>query len=245
MEDLFKALGAGPYPGRGIFAGNSADGKTGVLAYFLMGRSENSRNRVLTMQHNEIRTEFADKLLEQDPNLVIYTALRHHDAYTIVTNGDHTDTIYNCIKRNITFEEALRTRTFEPDAPNYTPRISALMSRDFSGVKYKLSIIKADGGNAASVARMFFEYSRPLPGCGHLLHTYAAVPGEGGRLESFAGEPLRVRMEAPVHTDEALAVLANAIWNALNAENRVALLLRAVDLDGAERTHIINRHEGK
>ncbi len=242
MEEILKKISELPYPGRGIVLGNAADGKTGVAVYFLTGRSEPSRNRVLLQKGNTVATEFAKKNETGDPSLVIYTALRKYGPTTILTNGDQTDTILHCLEREIPFEEALRTRTFEPDAPHYTPRISSVLVSDMNGIRYKMSIIKAAGGNPSSVERMFFEYPQPLPGTGHYLHTYDGADASGA-LRSFAGAPVPVRIAAPLGNRDALARFAGALWNALDAQNRVALLVRAAGLDGTEDTCIINKND--
>lgn len=242
MEEILKKIGELPYPGRGIVLGNTADGKMGVAVYFLTGRSASSRNRVLVQKGNAIATEFANKDEADNPSLVIYTALRKYGPTTIVTNGDQTETILHCIEREITFEEALRTRTFEPDAPHYTPRISGVLVADMSGIRYKMSIIKAAGGNPSSVERMFFEYPQPLPGTGHYLHTYDGMDASGA-LHSFGGAPVAVRIAAPLGNRDALGRFAGALWAALDAQNRVSLLVRTTGLDGTEDTCIINKND--
>lgn len=231
--NLYAYLAANPYPGRGIFFGCSRDGQQAYAAYFIMGRSENSRNRVFTEKGGSVVTEAADPEKMQDPSLVIYTALRRQGPHLVVTNGDQTDTVHSCLERDIPFEEALRTRTFEPDAPNLTPRISGLLSVDFNGFWYKMSVIKSAGSNASSVQRFFYEYPQPLPGEGHLIHTYM---GDGQPLPSFTGEPV------PVELTEDFPVFGQKLWGALHTENKVSLLVRRVFLDGNEETVIYNQY---
>lgn len=213
--------------------GRSEDGQCGVAAYFIMGRSENSRNRVFVEKNGTVSTEAADPAKMEDPRLVIYNAVRRHGPQLIVTNGDQTDTIYSCLERDITFEEALRTRTFEPDAPNYTPRISGLLYIDFSGFSYRLSLVKSAAGNPASVQRMFYEYAQPLAGQGHFIHTYM---GDGQPLPSFQGEPVPVKLQG------GLEAFGDQLWNALNPENKISLMVRTVHLDGSENTKIYNKY---
>lgn len=240
MYDLCQLLKENPYPGRGIVLGRSADGHQALVVYFIMGRSENSRNRVFTEKDGGIITEAADPAKLSDPSLIIYAPVRRHGQRTIVTNGDQTDTVYSCLERDIGFEEALRTRTFEPDAPNYTPRISGLLTLDFGGFSYRLSILKTTGGNAGSPQRMFFEYPAPLPGQGHFIHTYE---GDGDPLPSFAGEPRPVALERPLTNRIDLERFGQSVWDCLNEENRVSLFVRALHLDGLEDTCIFNQYE--
>lgn len=240
MYDLCELLKENPYPGRGIVLGRSADGQQAVILYFIMGRSENSRNRVFTEKDGGIITEAADPARLSDPSLIIYAPVRRYGQRTIVTNGDQTDTVYSCLDHDIGFEEALRTRTFEPDAPNYTPRISGLLTLDFRGFSYKMSILKSAGGNAGSQQRMFFEYPQPLPEQGHFLHTY---DGDGDPLPSFTGEPRAVALARPVTNRADLELYARSVWDCLNEENRVSLFVRALHLDGVEETCIINKYE--
>ncbi len=239
LYDLNQLLKENPYPGRGIMLGRSADGQQAVLVYFIMGRSENSRNRVFVEKDGGIITKAADPAKLSDPSLIIYAPVRRHGQRTIVTNGDQTDTIYSCLERDIGFEEALHTRTFEPDAPNYTPRISGLLTLDFAGFSYKLSILKSAGGNAGSAQRMFFDYPQPLPGQGHFIHTYAA---DGEPLPSFFGEPRPVALAGSLTMRADLELFARSVWESLDAENKVSLFARTIQLDGAEETCIINKY---
>lgn len=228
VEDI---LSSNAYPGRGILLGRSADGANAVIAYFIMGRSENSRNRVFAENGEGIRTQAFDPAKLVDPSLIIYSPVRVLDGTTIVTNGDQTDTVYEAMKGGKTFAAALRTRTFEPDSPNFTPRISGLVQPDGS---YRLSILKSAGGNPKSVQRFFFEYDAPVSGQGHLIHTYQ---GDGNPLPSFEGEPTLV--EIPNEIDG----FTNLLWNSLNEENKISLFTRFINLDtGLKDTRILNKN---
>lgn len=236
--NLLDLLRNNPYPGRGIVLGKSADGKQAVAVYFIMGRSENSRNRVFTPTEDGIRTEAHDPAKMTDPSLIIYHPVRKVDRGLIVTNGDQTDTVRDYILEGRTFTEALKTRTFEPDGPNWTPRISGLLSPDGS---FQLSILKSAEGNpddasgAPACCRYFYHYDAPLAGEGRFIHTYM---GDGNPLPSFAGDPERVALDA--ETPEALT---DQVWEALNPENKVSLFVRFVDLaDGNCRDVIRNRY---
>ena len=240
LHELNSYLAGNPYPGRGIAFGVSADGEQALVLYFIMGRSENSRNRVFTEQESgSLITEAADPAKLSDPSLILYTPVRRHGSTTIVTNGDQTDTIYSCLERGIGFAEALRTRTFEPDAPNYTPRISGLIAVAFEGFSYVLSVLKSAGGDPRSALRFFFEYQQPLPGTGHFLHTYE---GTGNPLPSFTGEPRPFSLRAPLTTEADLDAFGSSVWESLNAENKVALFVRTLHLDGSEHSKIYNRY---
>lgn len=231
-RNLLDLLRGNPYPGRGIVLGKSADGKQAVAAYFIMGRSENSRNRIFAPTEDGIRTEAADPAKMTDPSLIIYHPVRKAGRDLIVTNGDQTDTVRDYLLEGRTFAEALKSRTFEPDAPNYTPRISGLLGPDGS---FQLSILKSAEGNPNCCCRYFYHYDAPLPGEGRFLHTYR---GDGTPLPSFEGEPERVSLDAK--TPESLA---DQVWEALNPENKVSLFVRFVDLeDGTHRDVIRNRH---
>ena len=232
--DLCDYLAKRSYPGRGILLGRSADGCKAVIAYFIMGRSENSRNRVFTLKDNGIVTEAADPSKMTDPSLIIYAPVRTLGNYTIVTNGDQTDTVFDALQGGGTFEAALRTRTFEPDAPNYTPRISGLLNVAGGAMDYRLSILRSDDGDPHGTQRFFFEYDGGRFGEGHLIHTYQ---GDGDPLPSFAGEPVRVG----THCAD-IDPFAAALWNALDMQNRVSLFVRTVDLlDGHTETRIMNQ----
>lgn len=233
IQELGKELSATTYPGRGIILGLSADAKKTVIAYFIMGRSENSRNRVFEKTETGIRTKAYDESKMTDPSLVIYHPVRTFEQQTIVTNGDQTDTIDTFLKEGNTFEEALRTRTFEPDAPNFTPRISGIV--DHATGAYKLSILKSDHHDADSAQRFFFEYPQPKAGEGHFIHTYME---DGDPLPSFEGEPTLVSLPADCST------LADFIWEHLDPHNKVSLFIRLIDrATGAISDTIINCHE--
>ena len=220
------------YPGRGIMSGRSACGKFAVTAYFIMGRSVNSRNRIFTVTDDGIRTEAFDPSMMSDPSLIIYHPVRHIYGKMIVTNGDQTDTVRDFIAEGKTFEEALRTRTFEPDEPNFTPRISGIIEKDGS---YKLSILKSQYGNADSVQRYFFEYAQPVAGTGHFIHTYKC---DGNPIPSFEGEPEFVELPPASPED-----FAEAVWNSLNADNKVSLYVNYTSLeDGKEYVIIKNKN---
>ena len=215
------------YPGRGILLGAAPDGRA-LIAYFLMGRSANSKNRVLKPEGDGLRAQAFDPAKVEDPSLIIYSPVRVLENQTIVTNGDQTDTIYDYLKRGETFEAALQSREYEPDAPNYTPRISGLVSFENGGFTYQLSILKRGAG----CERFFFRYEAPKPGLCHLIHTYR--PGTNP-LQSFEGEPVVVTV------DQEPGAFAKALWGALDTDNKVALFVRAIDPKTlAIEDHIIN-----
>ena len=224
------ALRGNTYPGRGILLGRSEDGQSAVIVYFIMGRSVNSRNRVFAVTDDGIRTEAFDPALLTDPTLVIYAPVRRVGTDTVVTNGDQTDTIRDALLAGGSFEQALRTRTFEPDGPNYTPRISGILHADG---QYTLSILKSMDGDPAHLQRAFFEYPQPKPGFGHFIHTYA---GDGNPLPSFTGEPELVAISG------ALEPFAESVWQALNADNKVSLFVRYMGADGESETVIYNKN---
>ena len=234
MIDLTEYLQGNPYPGRGILLGRSADNKSAVIAYFIMGRSENSRNRVFEETDDGIRTKAFDESKMTDPSLVIYHPVRRLDSgVTIVTNGDQTDTIRDHIAQGHCYRHALNTRTFEPDGPNWTPRISGVLKPDGS---YNLSILKSLDGDSACCCRYFFEYDAPVPGVGHLIHTYQS---DGDPLPSFEGEPRRMAITA----SDARS-LADDLWTSLNDDNKVSLFVQFIDLESGHRdTAIINKHK--
>lgn len=232
IQELGAVLRANTYPGRGIVLGKSANGKKAVIAYFIMGRSENSRNRIFVEEDGGLRTEAFDPAKLMDPSLVIYWPVRKFGAATIVTNGDQTDTVYEFLAAEKTFEEALRMRTFEPDPPILTPRISGLVHKDGS---YRLSILKSANGNADSAQRFFYEYPQPVAGEGHFIHTYL---GDGDPVPSFEGEPEAVRIEGDIDAFTSL------VWDHLNEANKVSLFVRFIDLtDGSEETRIVNKNQ--
>ena len=235
MYDLFSYLSGNPYPGRGILLGCSADGRRAVIAYFIMGRSENSRNRVFEITEDGIRTKAIDESRMTDPSLIIYHPVRVVDGTTIVTNGDQTDTVADAFRSGGSWVRALRTREFEPDGPNYTPRISGMVRPDGS---YRLAILKSADGNPACCRRFFYEYDAPIAGQGHFISTYQT---DGDPLPSFEGEPRTVELG-----DETAAALADRLWNSLNADNKVSLFVRTIDLTtGQTDTAIKNKHQGE
>ena len=233
LQTLYDLLTANPYPGRGIVLGRSADNRASVAAYFIMGRSENSRNRVFASTHDGIRTKAFDPSKMKDPSLIIYHPVRLLDGSLIVTNGDQTDTIWDALKQGQSFQTALTERSFEQDPPHYTPRISGLLSPNGG---FQLSILKSAEGCPECCCRYFYTYQAPPAGEGRFLHTYA---GDGEPLPSFDGEPLRVKLAAP-----DAKTLADGIWDALNHENRVSLFVRYTNLsDGKYQDAIINKNQ--
>ena len=233
--DLTALLRGNPYPGRGIVLGSSPDGEKSVIAYFIMGRSENSRNRVFVETPDGIRTQAFDPSKMTDPSLIIYAPVRVFGTSTIVTNGDQTDTVYDFMQNGQTFEDALRTRTFEDDRPNWTPRISGLVRVADGKASYKLSIIKSDDGDESSVLRYFYEYAQPKAGEGHFIHTYQC---DGNPIPSFAGEPEKVALHGDIEQ------LALDTWMNLNEDNKVSLYVSYISLaDGSSDTIIINKHD--
>ena len=233
LLSLSEELKNNSYPGRGIVIGKSADGKTAVTAYFIMGRSSNSRNRVFVKDGEGIRTQAFDPSKLEDPSLIIYAPVRVLGNKTIVTNGDQTDTIAQFMNGNLfpgySFEAALATRTYEDDAPNFTPRISGVVDMRRGG--YKLSIVKSNEGNAASVQRQTFDYPQPVAGEGQLITTYQK---NGSPIPSFAGEPLRVTLDQN-DADE----FAGKLWEALNEDNKVSLFVRAITLETGDYEDVI------
>ena len=235
MLNIYDELRNNDYPGRGIVIGKSADGKNAVTAYFIMGRSVNSRNRVFTATQDGIKTEAHDPSLLTDPHLIIYSPVRVLGNKTIVTNGDQTDTIYELMNKQMTFEQSLRTREFEDDAPNYTPRISGIMKVDDGEYNYAMSILKSNDGDPDSCQRFTYSYNNPKAGEGHFIHTYQ---GDGNPLPSFCGEPKKVAI--PNDIDEFTANL----WEALNEDNKVSLFVRFIDLTtGEPTTKIVNKNK--
>ena len=234
MMSLAKELSSNTYPGRGIVIGRSGDGKYAVTAYFIMGRSENSRNRVLVEDGEGIRTQAFDPSKLTDPSLIIYAPVRVLGNKTIVTNGDQTDTIYELMDKQQTFEQALRTREFEPDAPNYTPRISGIMHIENNTYNYAMSILKSNNGNPDACNRYTFAYQNPVAGEGHFIHTYM---GDGNPLPSFEGEPKLVGIEGDIDA------FTNTVWENLNADNKVSLFVRYIEIEtGKYETRIINKN---
>ena len=229
--NLTNLLESNAYPGRGIVLGRTADNQYAVAAYFIMGRSENSRNRVFTETEDGIRTEAYDPSKMVDPSLIIYHPVRKVGDDLVVTNGDQTDTIRDFLLEGKSFGQSLHTREFEPDGPNYTPRISGIIAPDGS---FKLSILKSADGDPSCCHRFFYTYDKPLAGEGRFIHTYM---GDGNPLPSFEGEPKRVVLDAP-----NAEVLADQIWNALNPDNKVSLFVRYISLaDGSCQQVIKNK----
>lgn len=233
---LQAALSGNTYPGRGVFLGRSADGKKIVIAYFIMGRSENSRNRIFVTEGEGIRTEAFDPSKLSDPSLIIYAPVRVLGDHTIVTNGDQTDTVYDFLKEGKSFADALMTRTFEPDPPNFTPRISGMVTLSGGNAAYRLSILKSANGNEASAERFFFDYENPLPGEGHLIHTYLH---DGDPIPSFEGEPKRITLP-----DTDIDAFTAELWEALDPDNKVSLFTRYLTIaDKSSETRIVNKNQ--
>lgn len=232
---LENELKENAYPGRGIVIGKSKNGKYAVTAYFIMGRSENSRNRVFVQDGQGIRTEAFDPAKVIDPSLIIYAPVRVLGNKTIVTNGDQTDTIYQLMDKQQTFEQALRTREFEPDGPNYTPRISGILHVGNGEYSYAMSILKSNNGNPDSCNRYTFAYSNPAPGEGHFIHTYKCNEDP---LPSFEGEPKLV--DIPDDMDQ----FTNMLWASLHEDNKVSLFVRYIDIaTGEYNSTIVNKNK--
>ncbi|MDK2964431.1 IMP cyclohydrolase [Lacrimispora sp.] len=235
LVSLKEDLSNNSYPGRGIIIGKSADGRNAVTAYFIMGRSINSRNRVFVEDGDGIRTQAYDPSKLSDPSLIIYSPVRVMGNKTIVTNGDQTDTIYEGMDFQLTFEQTLRSREFEPDSPNYTPRISGIMHVENGRFNYAMSILKSNNGDPSSCSRFTFAYENPMPGEAHFIHTYMH---DGNPLPSFEGEPKLV--DVLDDQDEYTSM----IWESLNEENKISLFVRYIDLEtGAFETRIINKNK--
>ena len=234
MLSLEQELKSNAYPGRGIVIGRSADGKQAVTAYFIMGRSSNSRNRVFVTEGEGIRTEAFDPSKLEDPSLIIYAPVRVLGNKTIVTNGDQTDTIYEGMDRQMTFEQSLRCREFEPDGPNYTPRISGIMHIEGGNYNYAMSILKSNNGDPSTCIRNTFAYENPRAGEGRFIHTYMH---DGNPLPSFQGEPKAVVI------DKDMDAFTEMIWNSLNEDNKVSLFVRYIDIEtGKYETRIVNKN---
>ena len=234
-DSLERELKENSYPGRGIVIGRSEDGKNAVAAYFIMGRSVNSRNRIFVEDGEGIRTQAFDPSKLSDPSLIIYAPVRVLGNKTIVTNGDQTDTVYDGIKEGLTFEQSLRSREFEPDGPNYTPRISGIMQVEDGTFHYAMSILKSNNGNPDSCNRYTFTYENPVPGEGHFIHTYMH---DGDPLPSFEGEPKLVAVEDDIDT------FTKTLWESLNEDNKVSLFVRYIDIaTGTYETRIVNKNQ--
>lgn len=235
MKNLAKELSSNSYPGRGIVIGKSKDGTKAITAYFIMGRSVNSRNRVFVEEGAGIRTQAFDPSKLTDPSLIIYAPVRVLNNKTIVTNGDQTDTIYDGMAEGKTFEQSLRVREFEPDGPNFTPRISGIMKIENGTYNYAMSILKSNNGNPAACNRYTFAYENPVAGEGHFIHTYMQ---DGNPLLSFEGEPKWVEIDGDIDT------FTNMLWTNLNEENKVSLFVRFIDIaTGETETRIVNKNE--
>ena len=231
MVAMIKELANNTYPGRGIIVGLSPNGENAVLAYFIMGRSVNSRNRIFLEDGQGIKTKAFDESKMTDPSLIIYSPVRVLGDVTVVTNGDQTDTVYDFLKDGKTFADALRTREYEPDEPNFTPRISA-MADISNGFSYKLSILKYNNG---SCQRNFYEYEKGTKGVGHLIHTYET---DGNPIPTFKGEPKSVEL------NDDIDAFAKDLWDSLDKDNKVSLFVRYINLkDKTTKTNIINVNE--
>lgn len=233
--DIATLLRENAYPGRGIILGKTPDGKNAVIAYFIMGRSVNSRNRVFEATADGIRTKAFDESKLSDPHLIIYSPVRVLGNKTIVTNGDQTDTIYDHMDRQETFEQSLRTREYEDDAPNYTPRISGIVHMEDDSFNYAMSILKSADGNPDSVHRFTFSYNNPLCGEGHFIHTYM---GDGNPLPSFEGEPEKIA------TVDDIDAFTDMLWNSLNEDNKISLFVRYINVETKQATdRIVNKNQ--
>ncbi|MCC8029528.1 MAG: IMP cyclohydrolase [Lachnospiraceae bacterium] len=233
-KSITEQLKNNVYPGRGIILGRTPDGTKAVAAYFIMGRSANSRNRIFVEDGEGIRTQAFDPAKMEDPSLVIYAPVRVLGNKTIVTNGDQTDTIFEGMDKQLTFEQSLRTRDFEPDGPNYTPRISGVLHVESGAYSYALSILKSNNGDPSACNRFMFAYSTPIAGEAHFIHTYM---GDGNPLPSFEGEPELV--DVPDDIDACTDLL----WDSLNEDNKVSLFVRYINIaDGTYETRIVNKN---
>ena len=233
---LYNDIASTTYPGRGIVIGRSADGTKAVIAYFIMGRSENSRNRVFVETEDGIKTQAFDPSKLVDPSLIIYSPVRVLGNKTIVTNGDQTDTIYELMNQQQTFEQSLRTREFEPDGPNYTPRISGIVKCSEGKMNYAMSILKSADGNPDCCQRYTFSYDAPIAGLGRFIHTYMS---DGDPLPRFEGEPTLVEIG-----NDDIDTFAENIWNALNEDNKVSLFVRYIDIaTNTAESRIINKNK--
>ncbi len=233
--NIYDELKNNPYPGRGIIIGKSPDGKKAVTAYFIMGRSANSRNRIFVEDGDGIKTQAFDPSKLEDPHLIIYSPVRVLDHKTIVTNGDQTDTIYEGMNKGLTFEESLRSREYEDDAPNYTPRISGIMNIKGGKFSYGMSILKSNNGNPDSCLRFTYTYTNPISGEGRFIHTYSenATP-----LPSFEGEPKVIEMPC-----DDIDSFTSGLWDALNEDNKISLFVRTIDIaTGETETRIVNKY---
>ena len=235
MLSLSEELKSNAYPGRGIVLGKTPDGKKAVAAYFIMGRSSNSRNRVFVEDGEGIRTQAFDPSKMEDPSLIIYAPVRVLGNKTIVTNGDQTDTIYEGMDKQMTFEQSLRSREFEPDGPNYTPRISGIMHIENGHYNYAMSILKSNNGDPKSCCRFTYAYENPVDGEGRFIHTYMH---DGDPLPSFEGEPKLISIP------DDMDVFTDLLWNSLNEDNKVSLFVRYIDIaTGEYESRIVNKNK--
>ena len=235
MLNVENELKGNAYPGRGIIIGKSEDGKSAVTAYFIMGRSVNSRNRVFVEEGEGIRTQAFDPSKLSDPSLIIYAPVRVLANKTIVTNGDQTDTIYEKMSEGLTFEQSLRCREFEPDGPNYTPRISGILNVEKGAFDFAMSILKSDNGNPECCNRYTYTYDKPVNGEGRFIHTYMQ---DGNPLPSFEGEPKLVGIPNDIDA------FADSLWTSLNEDNKVSLFVRYINIEnGTYETRIINKNK--
>ena len=235
MISIEKELKENSYPGRGIIVGRSEDGTKAVIAYFIMGRSSNSRNRIFVEDGEGIRTQAFDPSKLEDPSLIIYAPVRVLGNKTIVTNGDQTDTIYEGMDHQLTFEQSLRSREFEPDAPNYTPRISGIMHIENGKYNYAMSILKSNNGDPSGCNRYTFAYENPAAGEGHFIHTYQH---DANPLPSFEGEPKLVQIP------DGIDAFTELLWSSLNEDNKVSLFVRYIDIETGEyETRIVNKNQ--
>ena len=234
IKSMSQRLEGNTYPGRGIVIGKSADGKSAVTAYFIMGRSANSRNRIFTEKNGAVYTEPFDASKVEDPSLIIYAALRQYENNLIVTNGNQTDTVYEGLAAGKSFDDALATREFEPDGPNWTPRISGMLTFDGGDFTYKMSILKSGDAEGSFCNRFGFHYV-PKAGLGHFIHTYVC---DGNPIPTFQGEPERVIIPNDID------LFTNEIWNALDENNKISLYVRYIDLEtGKETCRMINKNQ--
>ncbi|MDP4118965.1 MAG: IMP cyclohydrolase [Bacillota bacterium] len=234
IQDTAKLLSSNNYPGRGIIIGKTPNGKKAVVAYFIMGRSENSRNRIFTEKGENVTIYPFDESKVEDPSLIIYSPIRTLENKLIVTNGDQTDTIYDFLEDGKTFEQALDTRKFEPDCPNFTPRISGMLTFENGGFTYKMSILKSADKEGSACNRYYFNYVSTC-GVGHFIHTYNS---DGNPIPTFTGEPERLQISDDIEE------FTQILWNNLNGNNKVSLYVRYIDLDsGKTENRIINKHQ--
>lgn len=234
INDAGRLISGNPYPGRGLIIGKSADGGRAACAYFIMGRSANSRNRAFVLKNGELFTEPFDSSKVEDPSLIIYPALRRFKNNIVVSNGDQTDSICEGLKKGKSFSEALASRKFEPDSPHFTPRISGIIVFSENDFVYSMSVLKSVDADGSGCCRFTFDYPA-LPGLGHFIHTYAS---DGSPLPSFRGEPARTLIPADI--DE----FTGALWNALDTDNRISLYVEYVDVKTGEiERRLVNKNE--